>query len=99
MRIRIFDKLGAFAGNKDVAMTMREKAIIPALEKGEEVIIDFENVEGATQSFIHALISDPMRKFGIDVLDKMKFQSCKPNVAKIIRIVTSYMQAGLGDDE
>jgi len=60
MRVKIYEKLGNFAGNKDVAMSIRIKAILPALERREEVIIDFDGVNGATQSFIHALISDPI---------------------------------------
>ncbi len=99
MKIRVFDKLGIFAGNKDVAMAIREKAILPALERNEEVILDFTGVEGATQSFVHALISDPMRKYGPDVLDKIVFQGCNAEIANIIRIVASYMQVGLSDDE
>lgn len=93
----MFEEVGVFASNKDIARRLRVERIIPALENKEAVTIDFDKVEGATQSFIHALISDAMRKFGVDVLnrDRMIFKSCNENVKGIITLVSRYMQAGL----
>ncbi len=91
-RIDIHLHAGAFAENKDVARDLRLKQIIPALEKGEEIVLDFEGVEAATQSFVHALISDLLRKQGAGVLDRLEFKSCNETVKKIITIVVDYMQ-------
>ena len=91
-QIKIFDKVGSFAENKDIAKDLRIHEIIPALESQEEVILDFEQVEAATQSFIHALISGVIRKFGNDILDKITFKSCNDTIKKIINIVTDYLQ-------
>ena len=93
--ISIFEHAGAFAENKDVAREIRIQEIIPTLEKNEEVILDFEKVDAATQSFIHALISDILRKYGNDALDRIAFKSCNEKVQKIIGIVVDYMQEGL----
>ena len=90
--INIFQKVGPFAENKDEARKIRINEIVPKLEKGEDVILNFKNIEAATQSFIHALISDLIRKYGDDLLDKISFQSCNENVKIIIMIVTDYMQ-------
>jgi hypothetical protein len=92
MEIKIAKITGAFAENKDAARDIRIRKISPALEKKEEIIINFEGVEGATQSFIHALISDAIRKHGSEALDKISFKSCNENVKKIIGIVVEYMQ-------
>ena len=93
-KIAIHAHAGAFAENKDVARALRLQEIIPALKSDEEVILDFERVEAATQSFIHALISDLLRKYGSDVLDRIEFKSCNETVRKIITIVVDYMQEG-----
>ncbi len=90
--IKLFPTIGSFAENKDKARDMRLKELIPALEKGEEIILDFEGIEAATQSFIHALISDLIRKYGVEVLDKISFKNCNETVTKIINIVVDYMQ-------
>lgn len=92
MKINIFESVGSFAENKDLAQEIRTKKIMPAIEEGKEVILDFKDVDSATQSFIHALISDVIRQNGVDVLDQMLFKNCNEKVKKIITIVVEYMQ-------
>ena len=53
LTLKIVDFVGKFAENKDEAQALRNEKIVPALEKGEEIILNFEEVEAATQSFIH----------------------------------------------
>ena len=93
--ISIFDYTGTFAENKDVASNIRIQEITQFLDNKEEVILDFEKVDMATQAFIHALISDILRKFGNDALDYISFKSCNETIEKIINIVVEYMQEGL----
>ena len=92
IEIRIQKEAGPFAENKDIARDLRLKKIVPALERSEEVTLNFKGVEGATQSFVHALISDVIRKYGIQILDNLLFKDCNETVQKIIGIVTDYMQ-------
>lgn len=92
INIKIFKKVGKFADNKDIARDISVNKLIPALEKGSNIILDFDQVEGATQSFIHALISDLIRKYGNEVLDQMQFKSCNETIKGIITIVVDYMQ-------
>ena len=92
IHIKLLGQVGSFAENKDIARSIRLEKIIPALEKGKEVILDFENIDSATQSFVHALISDVIRKFGNEALDKISFKSCNETIKKIINIVINYMQ-------
>jgi STAS-like domain of unknown function (DUF4325) len=94
-RVDIFTKAGAFAENKDVARDIRVNEIIPSLDSGESIILDFDKVDSTTQSFIHALISDAIRKYGTDSLDRMTFKGCNQNIQQIIKIVVEYMQEGI----
>ncbi len=93
-KIKLLLLVGSFAENKDLAREIRIKKIISALENKEEVILDFEGVDSTTRSFIHALISDLIRKYGIEVLDNVSFKNCNEIVRKIISIVVDYMQDG-----
>lgn len=97
-KINIYAYAGSFAENKDRAREIRLQQIIPAIERGEYVVLDFTNVDDATQSFIHALISDLFRKFGNQILGKLEFKSCSETVKKIIEIVTDYMQESSPDE-
>ena len=91
--IKLLPKTGMFAENKDIARDIRIKYITPVLEKNEEITLDFEGVESATQSFVHALISELIRTFGNEILDNIYFKNCNKSVQEIINIVVDYMQA------
>ncbi len=90
--IKLHEQVGLFAENKDIARDIRLQILIPALDDGETIILDFDGVDGATQSFVHALVSDLMRKYGNEVLDKIQFKSCNQTVQGIITMVVNYMQ-------
>ena len=90
--IKIFKEVGQFAGDKDIARDIRLSKLIPALGKKKNIVLDFEKVEGATQSFIHALISDLIRRYGNEALDSIQFKSCNDTIRGIISIVVDYMQ-------
>jgi len=85
-------KVGSFAENKDVAREIREQFIKPALAAGVDVVLDFEGVSMATQSFIHALISDPIRIYGANVLDQIAFKNCNESIKTLVTVVCDYMQ-------
>jgi hypothetical protein len=92
IEIKIFDITGSFAENKDKARDIRINLIIPNLDRKEKIILDFDKVESATQSFIHALISEIIKQKGAGSLNNIFFKNCNEVIKKIIEIVTEYMQ-------
>ena len=90
--IKLFDLVGSFAENKDIAQSLRREQIIPALDNSNDIVLDFEGISATTQSFIHALISDLFRNYGDNVLSRVSFKNCNQTVQKIIEIVVDYMQ-------
>ena len=90
---------GKFAENKDVAKKLRIEEIMPALSKGNDIILDFKNVQGATQSFIHALISDPIREFKETAFNHLLYKNTNENIREIISIVYRYLQESLSDED
>ena len=91
----MYDLAGDFAENKDIAKDLRERELLPSLAKNQAITFDFENVTGATQSFIHALVSDALRKFSETAYDNIFFKNANDEVQKIITIVYNYMQESL----
>ncbi len=91
MNINIREEAGTFAENKDKAAAMRER-MLPTLKDGKEVTLDFGGVDGATQSFIHALLAKPMRELSSTVLNRIEFKRCNDRVKAIISTVTDYLQ-------
>lgn len=90
--VLIKQEAGIFAENKDIASAIREKVVLPTLRDNQEITIDFQDVEGATQSFIHAMISQAIREFGPEVLDHIIFKNCNDSIRGIVEIVADYMQ-------
>lgn len=92
MPVLIKDFVGTFAENKDIARDIRVEKIIPALKKNQEVVLDFSGVTGATQSFVHALISDVIRQYGDKAFELLLFINCCPAVKEVVTLVSEYMQ-------
>lgn len=78
------------AEEKEVARLLRENVIKPALRSGEAVEIDFASAQIVTQSFIHALIAEPICRFGEKALDLLVFKNCSEQVMQIVRTVIEY---------
>lgn len=81
---------GDFAEDKDVAAFVREDQIRQALTQGQTVVFDFTGVRVATQSFVHALVSDVLRTQGEAILDRITFRGCTKAVQGIIETVVQY---------
>ena len=85
---------GGFAEDKDLAKRLRIEQILPALEAGTEVVLDFSAVHFATQSYVHALIGEALKRFGESALDLLEFRHCSPSVRSVIELVVDYSLAG-----
>ncbi len=98
-KIIVYKKAGKFAENKDVAKRWREEIILPELAKNKEVEVDFVNVTGVTQSFIHALTAEAIRRYGDKAFDNLVFSNANGVVRQIITTVYHYMQESLGNSK
>jgi hypothetical protein len=97
-KIKLSDWVGDFAGDKDVAALIRDRELRPALLSDEtKVEIDFEDVSLATQSFVHALISQLVREPDLDALKRITFTNCSPSVQELIEIVAEYSQENVAE--
>ena len=96
--IKIKGLVGDFAENKDVAKDLRITKIMPILKDGKEIVLDFSGVSGTTQSFIHALISEPIRQFRDVALEKIHYKNCSDVVKEVIKTVSEYMQESLDSE-
>ena len=90
--IELLKIVGPFAENKDLGRDIRVEKIEPCLAEGIKVVLDFTGIEGATQSFVHSMISQVIRDYGSDVLESIFFKGCSEPVRAIINIVVDYMQ-------
>lgn len=80
----------SLAEDKDAAREIRERSILPALERNEQVTLDFADVEIATQSYIHALVSDAIHRHGDHALELITFENCTEELQQLILTVVEY---------
>ena len=95
--ILIYKRIGEkdFAENKDIGMSIRIKEIMPELKKNNKIILNFKGIDRASQSFIHSLVSDPIRQYGDNALELLLFKNCNDKVKGMIKIVLAYLQDAL----
>lgn len=89
--IRIIESCGAFAENKDEARSIREATLRPSLEDATtRIVLDFEDVDSSTQSFLHALLSDLLQTHGAKLLNRIEFKNCSKSIKSLIGAVVNY---------
>lgn len=86
--------IGGFIDDKDRAREIRVQTIMPEIENGRHVIIDFKNVQTSTQSFVHALLGEVLGKFKEPVLEQLEFRHCSPQLKTLIELVVDYSLGG-----
>jgi len=88
--IRIVETCGNFAENKDASRLIRENYLAPSIKKGESVVLDVDQVDSSTQSFIHALISSVLQSYGEKALSLIQFKNCNKAIQSLVTTVVNY---------
>ncbi len=86
--------IGGFVEDKEEAISIRIHQILPALDRQEKVVLDFSEVQYATQSYVHALIGEALQKHGEDVLDLLEFKGCSSQLRSLVELVVDYSLGG-----
>ena len=69
------------------AINLRERKIIPAIKKGESVVLDFSHAITATHSFLTALLADPIKILGLKSYKQIKIIGANETIRTIIDFV------------
>lgn len=94
MRIKIPGGSAGFAEDKDEARELRLTKLLPSLNSGEAVVLDFSKVNYATQSYVHALVGEALQKFGDGALELIEFKNCSRSVRSVVELVVDYSMGG-----
>jgi hypothetical protein len=80
--------------DKDEARKIRKDKILPALESGDPIVIDFTDVQSSTQSFVHALLGEVLHRFRNKALLNLEFRHCSPLMKSLVELVVDYSLGG-----
>jgi hypothetical protein len=97
--IKLRPDVGGFAEDKDRAKSIRIQRILPALERKERIVLDFDGVAYATQSYVHALIGEALKRHGERALELIEFRNCSPQLRSLIELVVDYSFGGFPEKE
>ncbi len=97
--VKLHAGVNGFAEDKDEARKIRIETVLPALDKNETVVIDFHDVKYSTQSFIHALLGEALKKYKDGALKRFEFKDCAPQIKSLIQLVVDYSLGGFGPQE
>lgn len=81
-----------FEENVDIASNVRERKILPALNNGKMVVLDFSGIKFATQSFVHALIYKILRDCD-KVTSGLSIANCTASTKEAILAVAGYAKS------
>lgn len=62
-------------------------------------MLDFERVEYATQSYVHALIGEALTRYGEAVLEQLEFRNCSDQMRSLVELVVDYSLGGFAESE
>lgn len=92
--MRIRDEIGDFCAEGRIGLDFLNNRIVPVLDSGESLILDFEGVRNMNSSFSNALFANLIRKYGTDIIKRIVFKNIRENVKKA---VVSGLSFGLED--
>lgn len=94
--IEVPPDVGNMAQNKIAATQIRQERILPALREGRRLILSFHGVALTTQSFVHALLAEPLRTLGPrEALERLLYARCSDQVREVVRLVVGYVLEGM----
>jgi uncharacterized protein DUF4325 len=82
--VSIFNYFGKYAEDKDAAITFRDRRLMPAIELGKKIDLDFRDVETAPHSFLNALLATPVRRLGMKAYQFIRIYNAPGHVHEII---------------
>lgn len=82
--INIQNYFGQYAEDKEAAIKYRDRYILPNVEKGKNLLLDFESVISAPHSFLSALLATPVKRMGMPAYKKIKVVNAEPEIRETI---------------
>jgi len=85
--LSIKNYFGRYAEDKELAARVRDRYLMPAVDAGKGLILDFDEVISAPHSFLNALISSPIRDLGMSAYKRIKVINASPEIRETIDFI------------
>ncbi len=85
--LSIYNYFGTYPEDKSAAISFRDKRLIPALNQGKRVLLDFANVESSPHSFLSAMLATPFKRLGMAAYKRIKYLNASPEIRETIDFI------------
>lgn len=82
--VNIYNYFGKYAEDKDAAISYRDRHLIPAVNQGKKIDLDFHEVETSPHSFLNALLATPIALLGPKAYQWIKVRNAPGAIHEII---------------
>lgn len=82
--VNIYNYFGRNAEEKSEAIRFRDKYIVPAIDEGKQIKLDFSEVVSSPHSFLNALLATPATRLGIKVYKMIKIVNADTEIRETI---------------
>lgn len=82
--VQVQNYFGPYAEDKKAAIRFRDRYLIPKIEEGMSVLVDFDGVESSPHSFLSALFALPVQILGVRAYKLIKIVNAKPEIRETV---------------
>ena len=83
----IYNYFGSYAEDKEAAIKHRDTKLIPAVNEGKTIVIDFDNVSTAPHSLLSALVATPVKILGMAAYKKIRIVNANPEIRETLDFI------------
>lgn len=87
LTLSVYNYFGVYAEDKDAAIKQRNKRILPAIEEGKTIRLDFGKVQSAPHSFLSALLATPIKNLGLNAYKRIKILNANSEIRETIDFI------------
>lgn len=84
LNVAIENHFGRYAENKEEAIHFRDTQLLPAVQSGKDILLDFNRVELSTHSFLSALLATPITQLGMRAYKRIRVTNATPEIRETI---------------
>jgi len=85
--LSVWNIFGAYAEDKTAAIRYRDTKLIPEINAGRGLKLDFDEVKSAPHSFLSALLATPIKILGMPAYKKIKIHNADPEIRETVDFI------------
>lgn len=82
--VNVYNFFGRHADVKDEATRYRDRHLLPAVDEGKSIVIDFSGVESSTHSFLNALLASAVRRMGLMAYKRIRVINASSEIRETV---------------